>query len=51
MLDTTYAAPRWDFPPQPDAVAALAALMAREAAAEPGERAGAGWLRMGQAAC
>lgn len=40
MLDTTYAAPRWAFPPQADAVAALAATLAREAEAEPGERGG-----------
>jgi hypothetical protein len=39
MLDTTYCQPRWRFPPQGEAVAAMAAAMAREAAAEPG-----GWV-------
>lgn len=37
MLDTTYCAPRWAFPPQQEAVAALAQLMAAEAAAATAE--------------
>lgn len=40
MLDTTYCQPRWRFPPQAEAVAAMVAEMRREAAADPGERGG-----------
>jgi DNA cross-link repair 1A protein len=35
MLDTTYATPRWSFPPQDDAVALLVAALRREAEAGP----------------
>jgi hypothetical protein len=35
MLDTTYCAPRWAFPPQAEAIAAMAAYMRAEAAAHP----------------
>lgn len=35
MLDTTYCAPKWTFPPQDDVVAQLAELMAREVEEHP----------------
>jgi DNA cross-link repair 1A protein len=35
MLDTTYCGPRWAFPPQAEAIAAMAAYMRAEAAAHP----------------
>jgi DNA cross-link repair 1A protein len=35
MLDTTYCAPKWVFPPQAQAVAAIAELLGAEAAAQP----------------